>query len=383
MRLHDAYVLRLFVRVMIFSVVGFAVVFLLADLFEKMDDYIDNQAKLGSVVQLYAYMLPDIVRLTLPVDLLLATIFTLGVLGRNNEIVALLSSGVSMLRIALPILVCALLAVGLSVLLSESIVPETNARMLRIKRVEIEKRAPLDAPVRHDFTYRGEGGYLWYVRLFNVEARRMTDIVVHQYRAGRMVARLDARSAEWRDGWWEFQDGYYRTFSPEAPAGVTMQGATAADSLGPAPELAAAGERAESFHTLRLPDLQESPEDLARLEPEPEAMNFRQLRRYVEKVRASGGQVNDYLVDMYVKLSYPFTSLVMTILGIGLSASKRKTSLATGFGLTLVIAFGYLAVSDLSAALGKNEALPPMLAAWLGPALFGIAGLFFLTRVNR
>jgi MoaA/NifB/PqqE/SkfB family radical SAM enzyme len=56
---------------------------------------------------------------------------------------------------------------------------------------------------------------------------------------------------------------------------------------------------------------------------------------------ASGGKVNDYMVDLYVKLSYPATGLVMTLLGIGLSASKRKTGLATGFGLTLVIAFTY------------------------------------------
>lgn len=381
MRLHDAYVLRLFLRVLVFCVAGFTVVFLLADLFEKMGSYLDYQARIGSIVRLYVYMLPEIVRLTLPIDLLLATIFSLGVLGRNNEIVALLSSGVSMLRVALPIILSAVLAVGLSVLLSESIVPETNARMLRIKRVEIEKRPPLDAPVRHDFTYRGEGGYLWYVRLFNIEARRMTDLVVHQYRDGRMVARIDARSAEWRNDSWEFLDGFYRTFSTAAAPGVQLEPDPGADSLPPAP--AAAGERAESFHTLRLPDLRDSPNDLARIEPEPDAMNYRQLRRYVEKVRASGGQVNDFLVEMYVKLSYPFTSLVMTLLGIGLSASKRKTSLATGFGLTLVIAFGYLAVSDLSAALGKNEALPPLLAAWLGPSLFGVAGLALISRVNR
>jgi lipopolysaccharide export system permease protein len=134
---------------------------------------------------------------------------------------------------------------------------------------------------------------------------------------------------------------------------------------------------------MRLPAFSETPEDLARLEPEPEAMNYRQLRQYVQKVRASGGNVNDYIVDMYSKISYPLTGLVLALLGIGLSASKKKTSLATGFGLTLIIAFTYLAITDLSAALGKNEALSPVVAAWLGPALFGIAGTALISRVNR
>lgn len=366
MRIHDRLVLQLFLRVILICALSFVVIFVLADLFEKMDDFIDHQARWSLVLRFYAYKLPEIVRLTLPVDVLLATLFTLGVLAKNNEIVALLASGVSLLRISAPILILAVLAVGCSAYLAEKVVPETNARMLRIRRVEIDKRPPADSPIRHDFSYRGAGGFLYYVRVLNLETRRMTGVTVHQYRDGKVLARLDAQSAEWRDGAWEFHDGFYRTFP-----------AARADSASAPPE------QAEPFRTMRLAELGDTPEDLARIEPEPEAMNHAQLREYVRRVLASGGPVNDSLVDLHSKVSYPFTCLVLAVLGVGLSASKRKSSLAAGFGLTLVIAFTYLAISEIGAALGKNESLPPLLAAWIGQLLFGTVGLALLARANR
>jgi lipopolysaccharide export system permease protein len=139
----------------------------------------------------------------------------------------------------------------------------------------------------------------------------------------------------------------------------------------------------QTFHQYRMPELRETPEDLARLEPVPDAMNYVQLHTYVERLRQSGAEVNDYLVDLYTKLSYPFTSLIMAMLGIGLSASKRKPGLLTGVGVTLCIAFAYLALAQISEALGKNETISPVLAAWLGPLCFGAASLGLFVRVNR
>lgn len=362
MRIHDRYVLGFFLKAFLLCALAFLSVFVLADVSEKIDNFIDHQATVSSIVRLYAYKIFDIVRLTLPVDLLLATIFTFGVLAKNNEVAALLSSGVSMLRVSLPIVVVAFLSVGLSLILSERIVPETNARMLEIRRVEIEKRPPVDAPLRHDFTYRGRGGFLIYARLFNTESGSMSGVVVHHYEKGRLVARLDAEQALWREDSWEFRDGFHRTFDPDD---------------------AAAGERAEAFVTWRQPELAERPEELARVQPEPEAMSYRELRAYTERTRLSGANVNDYLVDLHTKISYPFTNLILTLLGIGLSASKRKTSLAAGFGVTLIICFAYLGMSEIAAALGKNEALSPLVAAWIAPAVFGAASVFFLARINR
>ena len=77
MRLHDRLVLQLFMRVFLLCLISFAVIFVLADLFEKMDNFIDHQASWITVGRFYAYKLPEIVRLTLPVDVLLLQVLSL------------------------------------------------------------------------------------------------------------------------------------------------------------------------------------------------------------------------------------------------------------------------------------------------------------------
>ena len=370
-RIHDRMVIRLWLRVMLYCIAGFAVLFVLADLFEKIDDFIDHEASIPTVMRYYFYRLPEIVRLTLPVDVLLSTLFTLGVLSKNNEIVALLSSGVSMLRIARPILVAALIFVGISAVLAEKVVPESNARAARIDRVEIDKRPPADAPIRADFKYRGRNGYYYAVRLLDTRTQRMTGVVLHQVRDGRVLRRLDAEVAEWVRDHWEFRNGFLREFGLQAPEATDLDTPPALD------------ENAQPFAQRQLPDLEETPADLARIEPDPDAMNYADLRDYIEGVRHGGGDPNDYIVEMYTKLSYPWTSLVLALLGVGLSARKKKAGLAAGFGQTLIIAFSYLALTEIGAALGKNERLPVVFAAWVGNLLFAVVAAILIVRANR
>jgi len=364
MRLHDRYVLQLYLKALFFCILALVIIFFLVDLFEKIDDFIDHQARIRDVALFYLYTTPEMARLTLPVSVMLSTILSLGILARQNEIVALLSSGVSMLRLTAPILAVAVGVVGVHALLSELAVPRTNGRMLRVLRVDIEKREPQDARVRHGFVYRGEGDVHYYARTFNTRTRTLRDVTVYRYARGRIVSHIHAETGAWRDGAWEFDNGSYRVFSPDSTGTGVV-------------------ENVQHFARRRFPELRETPEDLARLGPEPEAMNYLQLRRHVARLRAAGVEVNDYLVDLDTKISYPLTNLILAILGVGLGASKRKTGLLTGVGLTISIAFAYLALAEFSAALGKNESIPPLLAAWLGPLLFGVASIGLFARANR
>jgi lipopolysaccharide export system permease protein len=363
MRIHDRYILRLLVTVMLLCVASLAVVFFLVDLFEKIDNFIDHQASVRDVLRFYVYLFPEIIRLTLPVVVLLSTIFTLGILGRNNEIIAFVASGISMLRLAFPILVMAGFTVAASAWLSEYVVPRTNAKKLRVRRVDIEKREAQDARLRHGFVYHGEGDIHYYASTFNTRTRALRDVTVFRYNDGHIVWSLNAEKGVWSRDRWEFRNGFYRAFTPGS---AEIREAVV-----------------EQFHVRHMPELRETPEDLARVEPEPDAMNYVQLKAHIDDLRASGADVNDYLVDLHTKVSYPLTNLIMAVLGIGLSASKRKTGVLAGVGITLAIAFAYLALVEISEALGKNESISPMLAAWLGPLVFGVASIGLIGRVNR
>ena len=79
-------------------------------------------------------------------------------------------------------------------------------------------------------------------------------------------------------------------------------------------------------------DRSENPDDFAKEEIDPENMNYVELKTYIEKVKRSGGGVEQYLTDLYFKFSYPLAGAIFVLLGIALSSAKRKQSIATGFG---------------------------------------------------
>ena len=85
LRIHDRLVLSMWLQVFLYCVAGFVALFVLADLIEKIDNFVDHKATIGAVARFYLFKIPEIVRLTLPVDVLLATLFTLGVLGRKTR----------------------------------------------------------------------------------------------------------------------------------------------------------------------------------------------------------------------------------------------------------------------------------------------------------
>jgi len=130
-------------------------------------------------------------------------------------------------------------------------------------------------------------------------------------------------------------------------------------------------------------DLKDTPEAFAREEKKPEAMDYAELRDYIVTQTKSGEDADQLWVDLHVKASFPWANLIIVLLGSALSATKRRISMAAGFGLTVAIAFIYLIFLRLGLSLGHSHTLPPLLAAWVANLIFFVVGLFFLARASR
>jgi lipopolysaccharide export LptBFGC system permease protein LptF len=107
----DRYIAGRFVRALTFSLLVLLVIYVIANLVENLDQFLDAQATTMQVVRYYVNFLPFIIVLMLPVAILLAVLFSMGALSKNNELVAMRASGVPLLRTARPLL-------GLGLLLS-------------------------------------------------------------------------------------------------------------------------------------------------------------------------------------------------------------------------------------------------------------------------
>jgi lipopolysaccharide export system permease protein len=358
LRIHERYVLRQFLKVFIFSIISFTIIYITVDIFEEIDNFIDHDAELPHIMLFYLYSIPFILTYITPVSLLLASVFSMGVLGRRNELTAFIASGLSLVRIARPILFAALVVSAASLLFNEMVVTKANRAMKDIKHYEIEGRQRSDPYLKENLYYLGDDGFVYLARRYNHRTKTLYDVVVQRFERNTLTRRIDAKRAFWRTDKWIFYQGFDRQFDDQ-------------------------NEEVKRFEELSIPDLRELPEDFAKETIDQEDMNYRQLHAYVDKVRKRGGNVDKYLVDLHFKFSFPLAGFIFVILGIAFASGKRKPSMATGFGLTLAISFIYYGFLRVGQTLGHNGVLQPALAAQLGNILFLAVGIYALVRANR
>ncbi len=359
MRRLDRYVLRDFFLYSLMGVVLFVGIYLLVDLFEKIDKFVDYHAALSVVGRYYLWSLPTILVQIFPLAVLLGSILSLGQMRRFNELTAMQGAGVSPVRIAAPLLISALLVSGMAYGIGELLVPDAYRAQQRIMKVEIKGQQPEEAAGRTQVRYLGLNGNFYMIEFFDGTSGALRNVSVQTLTDTGMEQRIDARSARFQDGVWRFADGHLRSFRDSVETSV-------------------------GFKWYGTGRLREVPSDFAKPKEDPFKMNMHDLRRYAERVRQSGGRAIKLRVDYHLRASFPLANLIMVLLGTSLSLRiVRSGNLAVGIGATLFVGFAYYAILRAGQALGYNGAVPPALAAWLGNALFGALGSLFFLKVTR
>jgi lipopolysaccharide export system permease protein len=352
----DRYILREFISYLLMGLLAFIGMFLIVDVFEKIDTFIDAKAPLALVLRFYASYIPVVAIEVLPVAILLATLLSLGRFARFNELTAMRVAGRSLVRVYQPIVLFVLLICVAAFAMGELLVPEANFRRKQIMNREIKQRPEFPAR-RQDVRYVGRDGRIYILGSYDVRRSAMRDVVIQEFKDGTLARRVDSRRGTWIEDHWELSDGYIRVFG--------------GDSLS-----------SQRFVTLRL-DVPEAPEDFAKDERDPDFMGYRELRRWIERFRQSGGEARPYVVDLQMKLANPFVNLITVLLGASLSTRVRRGGTGLGFGLSLVISFIYYAVIRAGQALGHGGNLPPLLAAWMANIVFGLLGAILMIRTHR
>src|SRR5437867_4609672 len=126
MRLLDRYVIRNFLQVYLYCIAGFISIWLIFDVSDNISTFIDQHVPLSLVIRYYATQIPQVFIILLPLSLLLSLLFALGRLSRSKEIVSMLTAGVSLPRVLLPLIVMGLLTVAASMALNYSLAPHSE-----------------------------------------------------------------------------------------------------------------------------------------------------------------------------------------------------------------------------------------------------------------
>lgn len=359
MRILALYISREFLKLFVLFLASFVALYTIFDLIEKVDNFQEAGVPVSTMMGFFILQIPELVSLLLPMSILMATILTLGLMARRNEIVAIKSAGVSLFRLTLPIILIALtLAVG-QTLFNETVIPGTKTRTNFIWDVLVEKRPPR-LTNQEKFWFKGKSA-IYSIGFYEPGTRTMSDVIYYRFDKNfNLIMRVDAKRLKFIGGKWTFLNGLYQEMVPGG------------------------GYQGHNFDELIL-KLPETLEDFSRLTKPSEEMSLPELASFLRKLESEGYDSVRYKVDLQAKLSFPFVCLIMALWGIPLALFKeRGQALAPGVVLGLGVALTYwVGFSYARSIFGYSGVLPPLVAVWLPNGIFGLCGLWFLTHIRQ
>ena len=356
MRILDRFVALTFLRLFLISILATPPLFILGNLTEKLDDYLDAQLPMAEIARGYFYNLPEYFQWSFPMAGLIAAVFTVHAMTTHREIVAAKAGGVSCHRLVLPILLLGAGLAGLA-LATTDLVP-----LSKRKATAILEQRNLSREWRSDFVYQTEDGLLLAVQRLETLRPRMSGVGIHHPGKGddSVAVHAEVDRAVWLDeeARWEFENGTLRRIWPD---GV---------------------QSSSRFQRLRIPGLVERPEQLMEEVRDPEELTYAELERQARIVERGGGKSGELRTKKEQKLAIPVATLVIILLGTPLATSAKRGGAAYGIGISLGTTIAYVLLLKVSGAFGAAGVLPPTWAAWLPNGLFAAAGLVLLARVR-
>jgi len=358
MTLLDRYLVRKFIINLMFSIGAFVIIFLVVDLIENLDKFIDRDARVYQVVVYYLYYIPYIINLTLPVCMLLACLFSLGSMSQHNEIVAQKSAGISLYRIFAPLFVLALVISVLTGFFSEFVVPWTNQARLDLYRYDIQKNPRSSGTRRNNIYLQDTPDRKIAISFFDGNKNEAKKVSLQIFDGRKLIRRLDADRMRWINDQWVLIDVTERTFVDSTVI-------------------------VNKFPELVQADLNFKPSNLLELQKQPEEMSFLELRKFIDEMTQIGAEVRKWVVELYMKISYPFANFIIILFGAPIAARKRRSGTAVGIGISLLVCFIYFLFIRMGQVFGHQGSLEPWLAAWLGNIIFGVAGIYSLIFARK
>lgn len=359
MKLLDRYILRQYIATLLFALTALCVIFLVVNLLENLDDFMDRNTPTGVIVQYYLNFFPEIIKLLTPVAMLLASLFTVGKLANNNEITAMKSGGMSVYRMMIPLVALSILVSLGQLYFNGWVVPVSNQKKAEIERKYLDRGRQIGS--LYNLHFRDTPTRNALLQSYDDATKSGTRIAIEEYSSEttpRIVRRIDAPIFRWDSlsGKWMVFDGLVHEFEGEQIITRSLDSTAVV--------------------------LQTTPADIIQLQRTTSELTFDELRDYIQLSSRGGNDVRQEMVDYYGQYALPFANFIVVLFGVPFSSGKRKSGLALEIGAAIFISFLYLAFTKIGQTIGIAAGMNPVLSAWLANGVFFTAGIVNLFRLK-
>ena len=360
-QLIDTYVLSNFFFYFAMLLVAFVAMTQIYTFFELLSDIVKNKIPLAKVFEYLAFLTPKLVYDTLPVSVLVGVLVTFGVLTKQNEVIAFRACGVSLHRLAMPVLFIALILSGGLFAFDHYVVPGANLRQDALRN-EIKNR-PVQTYLRPDRKWIfSAGSRIYYYRHFDTAQNVMVDVSVYELdpQTFRLRRQISAERAQWQPSLqkWIFQNGWVRDLHKSVSKDF------------------------KTYQATTFAELDEPPGYFLKEVKQDKQMNFLDLDRYIRDLQQSGFDTVRLQVQFHKKFSVPLFALIMAMISIPFGFLVGNRGAMAGIGVSIVVALAYWGVGQLFEQIGNVNQLPAPVAAWAPDVIFALAGLYLLLRMR-
>jgi LPS export ABC transporter permease LptF/LPS export ABC transporter permease LptG len=356
----DVYMLQQFLYYFVVVLVGFVLIFDAFTLFDLLGDISKNHISASMVLDYFRYLVPLMVYQLAPLATLVATLVTLGVLAKNNEVIAFKASGVSLYRLVLPLTLAGVVLASGMFLLDDTFLPYANQRQDALRN-EIKGRPPQTyfQPARQWIF--GENSKIYNYELFDSDHQLFGGLNVFELDPDtfQVRRRIFATRATWEpsQSTWVLAGGWVRDFE---------------------------GGKVVRYHPFRvdsLPEISEPPSYFRREVRQSYQMNWRQLGSYIASLKQAGFDTSRLTVQWQKKFAFPLIAAIIVFLGAPFAFLVGTRGAIGGLAVAVGIGIVYWATAALFEAMGSAGQLPPFLAGWAPDAIFGFLAVYFFLRM--
>lgn len=358
MRRLDRYVVRHFLLAYFYCIAGFISIWFIFDVSDNISTFLDQRISRLLILQYYLTQVPQILVILLPVALLLALLFCLGRMSRSNEIVSMLTSGVSLPRILAPLLVIGLLTTAASTALNYSMAPHGEYAHKRLLE-DPQSHRQVFGLTAQIFRNRTDNR-TWFVQqfypgenLFNnahIVQQDANDNIVTAYIATRARYHPETHA-------WEFQQLKIVHYDKEGNVTQTIP----------------------YTESLVITDWSETPFRLSSANLRAEHLSVPELREYLQfNSDFPPTLLAPFATHLDYRIALPWTCTVVALIAASLGVGYSRRGILSSVAAAILLVFAMNFVIHLFLALGEGARIPTWAAAWTPNIIFGIIGLVLL-----
>lgn len=350
----DWYIIRKFIGTYIYSIALIIAIAIVFDFNENLSKFTEYHAPARAIIfDYYANFIPYYSNLFSPLFVFIAVIFFTSKLAGNSEIIAMLASGFSFKRLMRPYMLSCVLIASLSYYLSASVIPHGTVIRHNFESLYRNSRKQTAAD---NVQLQVAKGVIAYIQHYDDKTKHGYGFSLDKFENKKLVSHMTAMEIQydtiadskyhWNVTGWKIRQ--LRGLREHITSGAAL------DTL-----------------------IQMEPTDLVYSKGQQETFTSAELKDYISKqVDRGSGNVVQYQVEYHKRIASSFASFILTIIGMSLSARKRKGGMGLYLGLGLALSSLYILLQTVSATFAINADAPPILAAWIPNIVFALVAYF-------